>query len=150
MNKYFLYARKSTDVEDKQVLSIEAQLTELRAYARQEKLEIVEELIEKQSAKMPGRPIFNNMLDRIEAGEANGIIAWNPDRLARIQALKIKLQRLLDSYLDQDIEREIYTSSGILVPMQTKQFVCFACSSLRFCAGDGARTRNLIRDRDAI
>ncbi len=83
MNKYFLYARKSTDVEDKQVLSIEAQITELRAYARQEKLEIMEELIEKQSAKIPGRPIFNKMLSRIENGEADGIIAWHPDRLAR-------------------------------------------------------------------
>src|SRR3990167_10836628 len=83
MNKYFLYVRKSTDVEDKQVLSIEAQITELRAYAKQEKLEIIEELIEKQSAKIPGRPIFNEMLEKIENGEANGILAWNPDRLAR-------------------------------------------------------------------
>ena len=41
MNKYFLYAHKSTDVEGKQVLSIEAQLIELRAYAKQEKLEII-------------------------------------------------------------------------------------------------------------
>ena len=32
--KYILYARKSTDVEDKQVLSIEAQMVELRKYAR--------------------------------------------------------------------------------------------------------------------
>ena len=83
MNKYFLYARKSTDVEDKQVLSIEAQLTELREYAKRENLEIIEELIEKQSAKIPGRPVFNEMLSRIEKGEADGIIAWNPDRLAR-------------------------------------------------------------------
>mgnify|MGYP003521224976 CR=1 FL=1 len=51
--KFFLYARKSTDVEDKQVLSIEAQLTELRAFAREQSLEIVEELVEKQSAKIP-------------------------------------------------------------------------------------------------
>ena len=74
MNKYFLYARKSTDVEDKQVLSIEAQITELRAYARNENFEIIEELIEKQSAKIPGRPIFNEMLSRIENGEADGIV----------------------------------------------------------------------------
>ena len=81
--KYILYARKSTDVEDKQILSIEAQLVELRAYARNENLQIIDELIEKQSAKVPGRPIFSKMLKRIEAGEAKGIIAWHPDRLAR-------------------------------------------------------------------
>ena len=81
--KFFLYARKSTDVEDKQVLSIEAQITELRAFAKQEGLNIVEEFIEKQSAKIPGRPIFNTMLDKIKKGEANGILAWHPDRLAR-------------------------------------------------------------------
>ncbi len=81
--KFFLYARKSTDVEDKQVLSIEAQLTELRAYARKEGITIVKEFIERQSAKIPGRPIFNEMLKRIEKGEAQGILAWHPDRLAR-------------------------------------------------------------------
>jgi site-specific DNA recombinase len=81
--KYFIYARKSTDVEDKQVLSIEAQLVELRAYAKNENLQIVDELVEKQSAKMPGRKIFGDMLKRIENSEANGIIAWHPDRLAR-------------------------------------------------------------------
>ena len=81
--KYFIYARKSTDVEDKQVLSIEAQLVELRAYAKNENLIITDELIEKQSAKTPGRKVFGDMLKRIENGEANGIIAWHPDRLAR-------------------------------------------------------------------
>ncbi len=81
--KFFLYARKSTDVEDKQVLSIEAQLVELRAYAKQENLQVLEELVEKQSAKIPGRRIFGDMLKRIETGEASGILAWHPDRLAR-------------------------------------------------------------------
>ena len=81
--KYFIYARKSTDVEDKQVLSIEAQIVELRAYAKNENLIITDELIEKQSAKTPGRKVFGDMLKRIENGEANGIIAWHPDRLAR-------------------------------------------------------------------
>ena len=83
MQKFFLYARKSTDVEDKQVLSIEAQLTELRSFAREQNLDVVEEFIEKQSAKIPGRPIFGQMLKRIERGEATGIVSWHPDRLAR-------------------------------------------------------------------
>ena len=82
-DRYFLYARKSTDVEDKQVQSIEGQLNELRLLAKRENLTIVEELIEKRSAKIPGRPIFNKMLDDIEKGRANGIISWHPDRLAR-------------------------------------------------------------------
>ncbi len=94
--KFFLYARKSTDVEDKQVLSIEAQLNELRSFAMLEQIEIVEELIEKKSAKIPGRPIFNKMLAKIEAGEASGILAWHPDRLARNSIDGGKLIYLLD------------------------------------------------------
>src|SRR3990167_8040437 len=81
--KFFLYARKSTDVEDKQVLSIDEQITELRAFAKNEKLEIVEEFVEKRTAKIPGRPIFGEMMRRIEKGEVSGIISWHPDRLAR-------------------------------------------------------------------
>jgi len=80
---YFLYARKSTDVEDKQVRSIEDQLAVLRALAKQEGFTIAEEFIEKQSAKMPGRPIFGEMLARIGKGQAQGIICWKLDRLAR-------------------------------------------------------------------
>ena len=81
--KFFLYCRKSTDVEDKQVLSIEAQITELREFAKRENLQVVEVFIEKQSAKIPGRQVFNEMLKRIEKGEVNGILSWHPDRLAR-------------------------------------------------------------------
>ena len=72
-----MYARKSTDVEDKQVLSIEAQLTELRDYAKRENLNIAFEFIEKQSAKVPGRPIFNKLLNDIEKFGGN-ILAWHP------------------------------------------------------------------------
>ncbi len=83
MEKYILYARKSTDTEDKQVLSIDAQLAELRKYAKDNNLTVIDELIEKRTAKSPGRPIFNEMLSRLQSGEANGILAWHPDRLAR-------------------------------------------------------------------
>src|SRR3989338_3864078 len=83
MSKFFLYARKSTDEPDRQILSIEAQITELREFGEREHLEIVQEFIESQTAKEPGRPIFNNMLSLIEKGKASGILAWHPDRLAR-------------------------------------------------------------------
>src|SRR4051812_2972635 len=81
--RYFLYARKSTDDKSRQVRSIEAQQSELRLIIEQQNLTLVAELEEKQSAKMPGRPIFNRMLERIDAGEADGILAWHADRLTR-------------------------------------------------------------------
>ena len=96
-HKFFLYARKSTDVEDKQVRSIEDQIAELRAFAKQENLNIVDVFIEKQSAKIPGRPIFNEMLDKIERGEANGILAWHADRLARNSVDGGRIIYLLDT-----------------------------------------------------
>ena len=80
---YFIYVRKSTDVEDKQVLSVEAQIVELKKFAADNNLKIAGVIIEKKSAKTPGRPKFNKMLQRIENGEANGILSWHPDRLAR-------------------------------------------------------------------
>ena len=81
--KYILYARKSTEEDDRQVLSIEAQLVELQEYAAKEKLEIVVSLCEAKTAKEPGRIKFAEMLSLIERGKADGIISWHPDRLAR-------------------------------------------------------------------
>ena len=78
MNKFFLYARKSTDEPDRQILSIESQIDELKEFAEREQLEIVETFVESQTAKEPGRPIFNNMLSLIEKGKASGILAWHP------------------------------------------------------------------------
>jgi len=95
--KYFIYCRKSTDSEERQVLSIEAQLAELKEFAAKEKLEIVASLCEAQTAKEPGRKIFGEMLDRICAGEASGIWAWHPDRLARNSVDGGKIIYLLDT-----------------------------------------------------
>ena len=84
--KYFVYCRKSTESEDKQILSIESQRTELeRTFRHASEITIVEVLEESYSAKSPGRTIFNTMLHRIERGEAEGVIAWHPDRLLGTQ-----------------------------------------------------------------
>ena len=75
--KYFLYARKSSEDDDKQVMSIEAQLFELREFARKENLEILEEFQESKSAKKPGCEKFSEMLSRIESMDGAGILAWH-------------------------------------------------------------------------
>lgn len=116
--KYFLYARKSTDVEDKQVLSIEAQLSELRALARKEKLEIVAEFVEKKSAKLPGRLVFNEMMARIQSGEAQGIVCWKIDRLARNPVDGGQVQWLLQNNTIQHIQthdRAYYPADNVLM-----------------------------------
>ena len=95
--KFFIYTRKSTDTEDRQVRSISDQLSELKELAVKEQIEVVDIFVEKQTAKAPGRPVFNEMLLRIEANEANGILAWHPDRLARNSVDGGKIIYLLDT-----------------------------------------------------
>ena len=95
--KLFIYARKSTDDRDKQVQSIPDQIAELRAFARKNDISVVKVLIEKQSAKQPGRKVFEAMLKCIAEGEAEGILAWHPDRLARNMTDGAKLVELVES-----------------------------------------------------
>jgi DNA invertase Pin-like site-specific DNA recombinase len=82
--KYFLYARKSTEEEERQIMSIEAQLAELAEYAKREGIKIAETFIESKSAKSPGREVFGQMMAKIDNSKCTiGILAWHPDRLAR-------------------------------------------------------------------
>ena len=106
--KYFLYARKSTDTEDKQVLSIQSQLNEVRQYGIQQDLEITQEFQEARTAKSPGRPIFDEMIKRIEKGEASGIITWHPDRLARNSIDGGKIIYLVDTEKIIDLKFPTY------------------------------------------
>src|SRR3989338_4180056 len=95
--KFFIYTRKSTDDKDRQVRSISDQLSELKELALKEQLEVVDVFVEKQTAKIPGRPVFNEMMLRMEAGEASGILVWHPDRLARNSVDGGKIIYLVDT-----------------------------------------------------
>ena len=75
--KYIAYCRKSTDESDRQILSIESQISELKDFASRQNLEILDFVTEAKTAKVPGRALFESVLKRIENGEAQGIISWN-------------------------------------------------------------------------
>jgi len=81
--KYFIYARKSSEGKDRQALSIESQIRELREFAAKFSLEIIDVFEESQSAYKLGRPVFDGMMKQIEAEKANALLVWKPDRLAR-------------------------------------------------------------------
>ncbi len=81
---YCLYARKSTEQEDKQVLSIDSQIHEMQKMATADNLEIVTLKKESHSAKEAGqRPVFNEIVEELKQGKFNGILTWAPDRIAR-------------------------------------------------------------------
>ena len=96
--KYCLYARKSTESEERQVLSIDSQIKEMLSMAEREGLEIVEIKRESHSAKETGqRPIFNEIIDEIKQGRFNGILTWAPDRISRNAGDLGKIVDLMDA-----------------------------------------------------
>jgi site-specific DNA recombinase len=108
--KYFVYCRKSSEEEDRQVQSIDSQQRELaRLFGAQDGIDILDTLKEAQSAMTLGRPIFGNALDRIERGEADGLIAWAPDRLARNSVDGGKVIYLLDAGKLKDLKFATFT-----------------------------------------
>ena len=81
--RYIAYIRRSSDRSDKQTLSIDAQIRELKRIAERDGINVVDYVVESQSAYKPGRPIFAEMIERIKRGEAEGIFVWHISRLSR-------------------------------------------------------------------
>lgn len=105
--RYFVYVRKSSEPDDRQVLSLESQKKELLQAFRH--LPVVEVIEESRSAKAPGRPRFDAMIARIEKGEADGIIAWHPDRLSRNSVDAGRIIYDLDCHRLRDLKFAQYT-----------------------------------------
>ena len=102
--KYCLYARKSTEQEERQVLSIDSQIKEMLATADRENLNIVEIRKESHSAKDSGqRPVFNELIKDIREKKFNGILTWAPDRLSRNAGDLGSLVDLMDQKLLEEI-----------------------------------------------
>jgi site-specific DNA recombinase len=96
--RYCLYARKSTEQDEVQALSIDSQIKEMTALAARDGLEVVAVKRESHSAKETGqRPVFNELLDEIRAGKYNGILTWAPDRISRNAGDLGKVVDLMDA-----------------------------------------------------
>ncbi len=107
MKKYIAYYRKSTDQEDKQVLSLPEQRRVISEYAQNANLHIPRNLHfeESFSAKAPGRPVFNRAIDLLRQEKAQGIIAYKADRLTRNNTDMDTIIQLIESGI------EVWTSS---------------------------------------
>jgi site-specific DNA recombinase len=104
--KYCLYARKSTEQDEKQALSIDSQIKEMLQIAERENLEIVDIRRESHSAKDSGqRPVYQELLEDIRRQRFNAILTWAPDRLSRNAG---DLGTLVD-LMDQKLLLEIRT-----------------------------------------
>lgn len=102
--KYVLYSRKSTESEERQILSIDSQIKEMLQIAERENLEVTEIRRESHSAKDSGkRPVFKEILEDIRRGRFNGILAWDASRISRNAGDLGEVVDLMDQKLLLDI-----------------------------------------------
>jgi len=79
------YERKSQDAEDRQIASLGDQRASNNETAKRYGLRVSKKNIfnEAMSAKQPGRPEFNRMVEAIEKGDVQVIVSWHANRIAR-------------------------------------------------------------------
>ena len=124
--KYVLYARKSSESEERQVLSIESQVKEMLELAEREKLEVVAIRRESHSAKDTGqREVYNELLMDVRTGKFNGIITWAPDRLSRNAG---DLGAIVDM-MDQGLLQEIRTHGQTFTNSPNEKFLLMILGS---------------------
>jgi len=118
--RYCLYARKSTESDEKQVMSIDSQIKEMLDLAKKENLEIADIRKESHSAKDSGqRPVYNQIIEDIKKGIFSGILTWAPDRLSRNAG---DLGALVD-LMDQKLLIEIRTYGQKFINSPNEKFL---------------------------
>lgn len=118
--RYIVYARKSSEARERQVLSIPEQLEELNKYIQREGLNVVKVFQESRSAFKPkNRPQFDEVLKMIKRDEADAIVTWKPDRLCR----NPEEGGVILQYLQDNIIQEIRTSFGDIYTPESDQLV---------------------------
>ena len=116
--KYLAYCRKSQESEDRQIMSLDSQETELQRLSERDGLEVVKVFKESMSAKEIGRPLFEDMLSIIQKGKARGLLCWKLDRLARNPIDGGKIIWLLQKGIIQEIrtpERVYLPTDNVLL-----------------------------------
>ncbi|MBI3618622.1 recombinase family protein [Candidatus Peregrinibacteria bacterium] len=118
--RYCLYARKSSEDDERQALSIDSQIKEMMTVAKRDGLDIVEIRRESHSAKDSGqRPVFSQLLTDIRSGTFTGIVTWAPDRLSRNAG---DLGSLVD-LMDQGVLKEIRTTGQKFTNSPNEKFL---------------------------
>ncbi|MFA5359035.1 MAG: recombinase family protein [Patescibacteria group bacterium] len=118
--RYCLYARKSTESDERQALSIDAQIKEMLNVAQRDDLQITEIRQESHSAKASGqRPVYNKLIEDVRSGLFNGILTWAPDRLSRNAG---DLGSLVD-LMDQKLLTEIRTYNQKFINSPNEKFL---------------------------
>lgn len=124
--RYVLYARKSSESDERQALSIEQQLTEMLQYASRHGIEVADIRRESHSSKESGtRPVFNQLILDLRAGKFNAILTWAPDRLSRNAG---DLGSLVD-LMDQGKLVEIRTHSQTFTNSPNEKFLLMILGS---------------------
>ena len=118
--KVFVYCRKSQESEERQALSIPSQIEELEKLSKRDGLELIRPYYqESQSAKKPGRPIFNQMLKDMESKNIKRVLVWNPDRLSRNSVDSGQIIYMMD----QGFLEEVITPSQVISNTPNDKFL---------------------------
>lgn len=124
--RYCLYARKSSESDERQALSIDSQVDEMLEQAKREKIKIVDVRRESHSAKDSGeRPVFNELIKDIRKGKFDGILTWAADRLSRNAG---DLGSLVD-LMDQGLLKEIRTHGQTFSNSPNEKFLLMILGS---------------------